>query len=243
MNEMPAVRAGDIFRVLLKDGIYGYGVVMAPIGILKSHGGLSANHNLAKHNDSSFFYRLYLLSTESPDLLPEELAGRALGPAVICSELFPQEAFTLIGHTDVTEELLQFPFLVSTTCYASAHTQLAYLDAFGPEDPCWETLLGIVIEWGTVRIDRTFRSFTTELIDDVKKKCCSYYNDTMGISPLYAKDADFNQRGCLTLQDEIAVSKALFSCLGLSPDATFDDFARKFGGKTKQQLLALLSCE
>lgn len=235
-------RPGDIFRADTGRG-YCYGIVIARIKQLKEKCSLQPGHSLLAHRDKSFIYRLYQTIAESPELTNEDLTAYPLGPAVICGELFEDQHFTLIGQTRITEDLLVFPLLAHEICFVAAHSQAAFMDAIGPEDPYWDTLLGITLEWGTACVQLANKHILPELRHQVRKYCLCAYHSTLGIHSGYAKESPYYEKGRLTLPQEIETVRALLPCFGLKPDSGFDDFAEKWGGMTKARLLELITQE
>lgn len=234
------VRPGDIFRAATGRG-YCYGTVMARIQTLKEKCGLRPGHSLLVYSDRAFIYRLYQSVFDSPDLTPEDLTACSLGPAVICDELFEDQHFTVIGQAGCTEALLDFPFLAKEVCFVPAHSQVAFMDALGPDAPCWEDLLGISLEWGTACVQLANKHIPPEIRQRVRQNCLCAYHSTLGIHSGYAKPDPYYARGTLTQPEEIESVRALFPCFGLSPEAGFDEFAEKWGGMSKARLLELIT--
>lgn len=242
MFSISDVRPGDIFRVSRSRGFM-YGIVIAGVKKLKAQCNPRSGHSLLAHTDDSFIYRLCMIGDDAPDLAPDRLVTCPLGPAVICGQVFEEEQFTVIGQTAITEDLLAFPVLAREVSFVAPHAQVAFMDALGPEDPYWDNLLGIALEWGTACVQLANTEISPELRHQVKHNCLCSYHSTLGIHSGYAQKNRYNDRGTLTLPEEVETIRALFSCFGLAPDAGFDDFARRWGGLTKAQLVDLLTRE
>lgn len=233
------VRPGDVFRAA--DGEkYCYGVIMARVKLLKEKCNPRSGHSLLAHSDDGFFYRLYRIITDSPHLTLQELAAYPLGPAVICDKLLPCDDFTFIGQTAINEDLLAFPLLAKEICFVAAHTQVAFMDALGPDDPTWDSIYGISLEWGTACVQLSNADISPELRAQIRKNCRGAWFNTWGINSMYSRQNRFHERGSLTLPEEIETVNALFPCFGLPENGTFDDFAWKWGGVSKADLIDLI---
>lgn len=240
MFNISDVRPGHIFRTRTDRG-YCYGIVMARVKTLKEQCRLYSGHSLLSHRNDSFFYRLYQIHADSPSLTPEDLAFFPPGPAVICDSFFEEQDFTVIGRITVTEDILALPILAKEISFVAPHTQVAFMDATGPDDPIWDSILGICLEWGTACIQLPNKDIAPELRYLIRRNCLCAYHCTMGISSQYCRRTEYNEKGYLTLPEEIETIKALFPCFDLPPDGNFDNFAIRWGGITKAGLLELLA--
>ena len=101
----------------------------------------------------------------------------------------------------------------------------------------------IHIEWGTAQTELSFLDLSQKLREYMQN-----YNSPHGGNRLcIPADLLLNKENYYTYKNNLLeernrhIKNELFSYIGLPEDASFDDFARKFGGLTKAEILKKLN--
>lgn len=219
-------RPGDIFRMELDRTRYRYGIITGTVKELLTMPELSEKHSLRRLMMVPILVRFYQLTTTDPGLTAAELENVPLGTVDYCGDNdIIWGTHPIVDHKQIGPEL-QFP-LVCTQEWISDPVRRQ-------ERPVW-------VEWGFARTCLERSAMTAQLRDFFEHYHSTHAGVHVGIVPQYAIAAERPElpefRDDLLSEGNRQIREELFACLGLAPEADFDDFARAFGGLTRAQIL------
>ncbi len=222
-------RPGDIFRVDYDRTQYCYGIITGELKTLKSMAQLPKEHSFFRLMTVPIMVRLYKILTEDPNLTPEDLATIPLDPVIICSDNdIIWGTHPIIGHKVLTPEDLYFKL----NCTLQTH----YTGRFTLEG------CSMTIEWGFASVTLTYDQICDGLKGQLNRFALMSGGVFTGIDPSFASIENFPNWAydkCDLLNPENSDLRAeVFACLGLDADTTFDQFAEKFGGLTRSQIIS-----
>lgn len=222
-------KPGDIFRIDYDRTRYCYGIITGELKRMKTMRSLPKDHSFLHLMTVPIMVRLYRIITEDPGLTQEELAPFSLGQVLICSDNdIIWGTHPVIDHKDLTPDDLSFQL----NCTLQTH----YTGRFTREG------CSMHIEWGFARVTLTYEQLSEALKNQLDRFPLMQGGVLTGIDPGFlAVDGSPNRdpNRCDLLDPGNSELRAeVFSCLGLEPDTTFDQFAENFGGLTRQQILS-----
>lgn len=227
-KETVKYRPGDLFRMDYDRTRYCYGIITGDLARLKAMARLPEDHSFCHLMTVPIMVRLYALVTEDPDLTPGDLSHVPLGRVIICSDNdIIWGTHPVIGHRDLMPDDLYFKL----NCTLQTH----YTGRFTREG------CSMHIEWGFARVALTYDQISDELKGQLDRFPLQTYGVCTGIDPSFASPegtsnlADYTQD--LLHPKNSDLLPAVFACLGLEADTTFDQFAEKFGGLTRREIL------
>ena len=222
-------KPGDIFRMDYDRTRYCYGIITGEVKRLKAMADLPSNHSFSRLMTVPIMVRLYKTVTEDPRLTPDDLTCFPLDQVIICSDNdIIWGTHPIIGHKDLTADDLYFKL----NCTLQTH----YTGHFTREG------CSMTIEWGFSSVTLNY----DQISDALKCQLDRFPLQTDGVftgidpcfvsvegSPNYADD-----RADLLNPKNSDLRAKVFACLGLHTDTTFDQFAKKFGGLTLQEIVS-----
>lgn len=227
-KETVRYRPGDIFRMDYDRTRYCYGIITGELKQLRKMTRLPREHGFHRLMTVPIMVRLYQTVTEDPNLTAADLSGIPLDPVLICSDNdIIWGTHPIIGHRDLTPEDLYFRL--------SATLQTHYTGRFTREGCSMD------IEWGFARVTLNWEA----LSDAVKASLDRFPLFSGGVStaidPIHASAGDSpyygGDRDDLQMPENADLRRMVFDSLGLDTDTSFDAFAARFGGLTRQEIL------
>lgn len=222
-------RSGDIFRIDYDRTRYCYGIITGELRRMKTMTSLPKDHSFLHLMTVPIMVRLYQFVTEDPGLTAAELASVPLGQVIICSDNdIIWGTHPIIDHRDLTPEDLSYQL----NCRLQTH----YSGRFTREG------CSMNIEWGFSFVELTYEQLSDTLKEQLDRFPLMQGGVFTGIDPGFmAVDGSPNRdpNRCDLLDPKNSDLRAeVFACLGLEPDTTFDQFAERFGGLTRREILA-----
>ena len=226
-------KAGDVFRVELDRFHYGYGIITGRIKEILKWDELPKKHSLRTAMMVPVMIRFYDICTTDDNLSVEELSGMPLGRVEICADNdIIWGRHEIIGHKELQKEDIEFN-LICTKIQGlndniTVHTYDFFVSSGISEYP---DSFDLYVEWGTAATILPFEQISSELKEYLHEYSSPHGGVTMGINK--KESSKYN------LLDDInkEMRQELFRCLNLNPDAEFDEFANKYGGLTKEEIL------
>lgn len=236
---------GDVFRIEVDRFRYCYGIITGEINAIKKWTELPKRHSLQSLMMEPIMIRYYSLVTTEKNLSINDLLQVPLSRVKICGDNdIIWGTHQIIGHKELEVDDLEFNLVCTKGISNKEQITVFTQNSFLPDEniPMPE-VFSLDIEWGT--------AVTSLDSSQVSGKLRTYFKDyqsphrgvSMSIWPNLLIISDEEKMNHLAykynLLEEINrdMRNELFSCIGLNNDATFDEFACKFGGLTKKEIL------
>jgi len=227
-------KVGDIFRIELDRFNYSYGLITAELKTIKEKIKLPKDHSLNSRMMVPLMVRFYNLETTNPNIKLEELLKYDLSDVQICADndiIWGQH--DIVYHKDLEETDLDFNFIAvkftSTTNHTNIFTEESLVSFFKKK----EDKFNIYIEWGFASLIIPYKKISTKLIKLFSDYRCPYNGVQIGV---YKRNYIKNPNFAKTKE----IKKEIMKFLKLNPDISFDEFALKYNGLTKSEILEKL---
>lgn len=238
-------RAGDIFRIEIDRFHYCYGIITGEVSKIRKWKEIPERHSLHSLMMVPIMVRYYNQLTTNPDLSIEELEEMPLSRVDICGDNdIIWGTHQIVGHKQLKESDLEFNLVCSKYINKNKHCTV-----FTQDSMIHDKLISMPeeyqlhIEWGTAVTALSSNQISEKLREFLKDYHSPHGGVSMGIYPdlLMTSEEVRMQRPAykFNLLEDInrEIRNELFSCLGLTEDATLNEFADKFGGLTKKEIL------
>ena len=231
---------GDIFRVEADRFHYCYGLITGQILRIQKWKELPQRHSLQSLMMVPLMIRYYDVETTNPDLSAEELEQYPLGRVTICGDNdIIWGTHTIVGHKELNEDDIEFNLVCCRIKNPDrdipVHTHDMLVSDGMTEYP--ESFY-LYVEWGTAVTMLPFERISKKLQEYLRDYRSPHGGVSIGIYPEHIQENSFEYKGNLLNDINKEMRMELFSCLGLKQNATFDEFAVRFGGLTKKEILA-----
>ena len=238
-------KVGDIFRMEYDRTRYGYGIITGDIKKIKAKIELPENHSLGKLMCVPIMVRYYQLLTEDPALTAEDLAKVPLGRLEIASDGdIIWGTHTIVDHKPLTEEDLEFHFNCCKIVEFSKHFPVHSQDFNIQTGFFKKAAQSLYVKWGFAQTILPYEELPEKLKERLKDYSSPHGGVDLSICPDMCVPEDYREfyahKNNLLNPHNREFLNEIFACIGLGSDATFDDFAAKFGGLTKKEILARL---
>lgn len=237
-------RHGDIFRMEFDRTRYCYGIITGDIKKLKSMPEMPAKHSLRQLMMVPIMVRYYQLITDDPNLKAEDLCNVPLSRVNIVGDNdIIWGTHTIVDHKPLTSDDLEFNFVCTKIISHSSRITMFTQNMFMRDGLIPEQEYTLYIEWGFAQTSLSY----AQLSDRLKEMLVDYSSPHGGVSisidPCKAvPDAKYRQHHSyqknLLNHENREILNEIFSCLGLNADTTFDQFAKKFGGLTLEEIIS-----
>lgn len=222
-------KPGDIFRMDFDRTRYCYGIITGDLKQLKSMAELPKSHSFLHLMTVPIMVRLFRIITDDPGLTPADLDGIPMDPAIICSDNdIIWGNHPIIGHKTLTPDDLYFKL----NCTLQTH----YSGRFTLEG------CSMTIEWGFSSVTLNYDQISDNLKGQLDRFPLHPGSVHTNIDPCYASADNppdwADDRHDLLNPKNSELRAEVFACLGLNADTTFDRFAEKFGGLTRQEIVS-----
>lgn len=224
-------RPGDVFRMAYDRTHWCYGIITGEVNRLRKLPEMPENSTFHTLMMVPILVRLYALISDRADMTPQELEAYPLGRVMICGDNdIIWGTHPIVEHRELTAEDIEFPLIVGRWRLRipglSRRTE--------PED--------VPVEWGLCSTVIPWRSMPEGLRQRLADYDSPHGGVQMGIPPDYALPDEKLQavhafRENLLNPQNTAFRGEIMRAAGLEADADFDDFARRFGGLTRQEIL------
>ena len=238
-------RIGDVFRIEADRFRYCYGIITGEVGKIKKWKEIPENHSLRSYMTVPIMVRLYDLVTEDGGMTVSDLQGIPLGHVAICSDgdiIWGRHH--IIGNKPLTDDDIEFHLIctkyVSRNRHATVFSQeLLMSQKIAPVPESYR----VHVEWGTAVVELT----SDQLSDKLKTYLENYHSPfggvALGIEPYILTASETERKNLPAVKGNLLedanrnMKNELFASLGLRPDASFDEFAAKFGGLSRAEIL------
>ncbi len=251
-------RAGDIFRCQTDRTHYTYGIIIGKTRELEKWKELPAMHSFRNLMAQPILVRMYDFVTTDADMTAGQLSKMPLRPPVICTdEDIIWGTHKITAHKDLEPNDVQFALHLARQGrnQEAAHPFAAenFTSLFSkllPEDQREKgnPPKSLCVEWGFASIEVPWESVPNDIKDLLNKGV--YYNSgtKIGISGEYCGKTlaeilpetphnliQYN----LLLPENRDKFNLIMNALGLPDDCTYDEFALKYGGISRQKYIEL----
>lgn len=244
-------RAGDIFRMEIDRFRYCYGLITGEVKSILKWEELPKRHSLRQLMMVPIMVRYYQLVTERGDLTEKDLKDIPLSRVELCGDNdIIWGSHPIVGHKKLEAEDLEFNLVCVKFTTINKHDTLFTQEFLMRENMrAIPEEYNVYVEWGPAAVSVSSSQLSEKLREYLKDYSCPHGGVSMRIEPMIArvpleemsswpeKPHNLLEKSYLNMREE------LFSCLGLKKDATFDAFAKKFGGLTKEECVKRMRCE
>lgn len=237
-------KPGDIFRMELDRTRYCYGIITGTVKQLNAMPELPKNHSLRQLMMVPIMVRPYQLITDDPNLKQEELCHVPLGRVEIAGDNdIIWGTHTIVDHKPLTPADLEFNFVCSKIISHSHHNTLFTQDMLMRDGLIPKQEYTLYIEWGFAQTSLRYDQLSDKLKSFLVDYSSPHGGVFMGIDPSLAVPDEkcrqyyFYRKNLLNPENREMLDE-IFSCLGLNPGTTFDQFAEMFGGLTRQEIIS-----
>lgn len=234
-------KTGDVFRMEIDRFHYGYGIITGRIREIQKWKELPSQHSLRKLMTVPIMVRYYDICTTDANLSVEELAQIPLGRIDICSDTdILWGTHSVVGHKELQEDDIEFNLVCSKIEsledeHLTVHTY-DFMVAEGIHQ--YPESYNLYVEWGTASTILEYKDISQKLREYLKEYCSPHGGVCMGITWRSLGDEEcFINKNNLLNDKNRDMREEVFRCLGLNSDACFDEFAKKYGGLTKEEIL------
>lgn len=249
-------RAGDIFRCQTDRTHYAYGVILGKIRELETWRELPAKHSFWALMAQPILLRMYDFVTEDAELTPEQLSKMPLRPPVVCTdEEIIWGTHRIVGYKKLEPDDILFPLRLARqgktphpAAPLLAETQWNLL----PETmrkSSW-TPSALYVEWGFASVEIPWKAVPDPLRQLLNGGSYANAGEFLGISGEYCgktladvlKDAPKHiLQYDLLLSENLEKFNLVMRSLGLPDGCSFDEFAERYGGISRQSYIDLLN--
>lgn len=233
-------KTGDVFRMELDRFHYGYGIITGQVKEILKWKELPENHSLRKLMMVPIMVRFYDVCTTDDNLSVEELAELPLGRVEICGDNdLIWGTHKIIGHKELQKEDIEFNLVCTKIQEFNIHSTVHTYDSFVADGICkYPDSFNLYVEWGTATTIMPYEQISPKLKEYLREYRSPHGGVAMSISNTALKgEESYNFKYNLLNDINKGIREELFCCLQLRPDASFDEFAKKFGGLTKEEIL------
>ena len=247
--------AGDIFRCQEDRTHYTYGIILGKIREIEKWPELPERHSFRNVMTQPIIVRMYDLVTTDAEMGVEQLAAKSLRPPMLCSDNdIVWGTHKITAHKELEPDDIQFSIHLARQGRRKDNndpfemeklSELVHL-AFGKKADPPDSLY---IEWGFATCEVPWREVPDSIKHLLREGHYANSGVRLGISGEYCgrslteilRESPNNVTQYELLQPENRLKfNLIMNKLGLPDDCTYDDFAEKFGGITRQRYIELL---
>ena len=247
--------AGDIFRCQEDRTHYTYGIILGKTREIEKWPELPQKHSFRNVMTQPIIVRMYDFVTTDADMKVEQLATKSLRPPVLCSDNdIIRGTHKIIAHKELEPDDIQFSIHLARQGRRKDNNDPFEMEklselvhsAFGKKADPPDSLY---IEWGFVTCEVPWREVPNSIKHLLREGHYANSGVMLGISGEYCgrslteilRESPNNVTQYeLLLPENRLKFNLIMNKLGLPDDCTYDDFAEKFGGITRQRYIELL---
>lgn len=233
-------KTGDIFRSEVDRFQYTYGIIIGQVKEILKWPELPEYHSMRKLMMVPIMVRFFDICTKNDNLTVDELEKFSLGRTQICGDNdIIWGKHKVIGHKEIEKEDLEFNLICAKIKKhnenATVHTYNTMVDLGLVPYP---EKFNLYVEWGMATTILEYEKLSEKLKEYLKE----YRSPHGGISTTIRNinlegEKSFEYKFNLLNDVNKEMREELFKCLGLSVSADFDEFANKYNGITKEEIL------
>ncbi len=235
---------GDVFRVDVDRFNYCYGLITGKVKEISKWNEIHNNHSLKTVMMVPIMVRFFDLITTDKNMTVEQLENIPLSRVSICGDNdIIWGTHKIIGRKTLQESDIEFNLVCSKTNKLTPNTTinsyetLAEIGLINKNDP-----FNLYVEWGTSSVILPYDALSQKLKGFLKDYHCPHGGVSMAISPEFyiteRKNHNYQFQNNLLNEHNDSIRKELFKAMGLNENSLFDDFASKFGGLSKKEILS-----
>lgn len=238
-------RPGDVFRVEVDRFRYCYGIITGEVKQIRKWTELPERHSLRSLMMVPIMVRYYQVVTSDGDLTLSDLEKFSLGRVKLCGDNdIIWGTHPIVAHKELTAGDIEFNLVCTKFTSENVHSTVFTEDSLMSDRLIMlPEKYNLYVEWGTAVTRVPYSKLSEKLREYLMTYRSPHGGVSMGIKPYLLTipqeekinrwDYKFN------LLEEInrEMREELFDCLGLKSDAGFDDFAEKFGGLSKEEIV------
>ena len=238
-------RPGDIFRVEMDRFHYAYGLITGEVKKIQKWSELPERHSMHSLMMVPVMVRFFELVTTNGELKANDLKNISLGRVEIYGDNdIIWGTHPIVDHKELEENDIEF-HLICTKYFREDKHSTVFTQDFLMKDNLIKVPreYNLYVEWGTATVTLTFDQISEKLKEYLTGYSSPHGGVAMGIYPNVLLLSEEEKLNVYTYKYDLlekhnqSMREELFSCLGLEKDADFDDFAEKFGGLKKAEIL------
>lgn len=233
-------KTGDVFRMEIDRFHYGYGIITGQVREILKWEELPEYHSLRKLMMVPIMIRFYDICTTDADLSVEDLSRIPLGRLAICGDNdIIWGTHTVIGHKNLEKEDIEFNLICAKMKEFNENLTVHTYDFLVSEGifKCPDSF-NLYVEWGMATTIMPHKMISPKLKEYLREYRSPHGGVAMGISnTALAGEESYEYKYNLLNDRNKEIREELFRCLQLELDAGFDEFANKFGGLKKEEIL------
>lgn len=243
-------QVGDIFRIEFDRFRYCYGLITGEVKKIQKWKEIHSKHSLSSLMTVPLMVRYYNLITENGNLTASDLEHILLGRLDICSDCdIIWGTYPIVSHKELTVNDIEFNLVCTrinklpTDSHSNVFSGSYLVDMFGDSTKEFK----LYVEWGTAFAVIPYWEMSKSLREYMRYYKSPHSGVGLGIdvNMVAPEESESRKYSCNLLNENNAdIREELFSCLGISADVSldeaFEEFAAKFGGLTKEQILKKL---
>lgn len=235
---------GDVFRMDIDRFRYCYGIITGQVKKIQKWKEMPEHHSLRNVMMVPIMVRFYDCYTENADMSIEELSKFPLGRVEICGDndiIWGTHA--IVGHKKLQEDDIEFNLVCTKLQNLSDKTTVHTYDMLVSDGIIKKPeSYNLYVEWGMATTILPFDKISNKLREFLKEYRSPHGGVSIGVgtsvqSKLVQGEEAFDYRYNLLNDVNQDMREELFRCLGLDANASFDDFAKKYNGITKSEIL------
>lgn len=242
-------RVGDIFRVEADRFNYCYGLITGEVKKIRKWPELPERHSISALMMVPLMIRFYDIVTPNGNLTADELKNIPLGRLQLCVDNdIIWGTHPIIDHKELEADDIEFNLVCTKVIGENKHCTVFTQDFLIKEKLiAMPEEYSIYVEWGTAAATIPY----TQISERLRELMADYHSPHGGVAISIfprllmlseeKKKEYFDLKYNLHEEHNSELRGELFACLGLSSDADFDDFADKFGGLQKAEILKRLT--
>lgn len=236
---------GDIFRIELDRFNYCYGLGIGEIRKIQKWKELPKRHSMQKLMMAPLMIRFFEVITAHGDFKALDLKDIPLSRMYICGDNeIIWGTHPIVDHKELGTGDIEF-HLICTKYFSEDEHCTVFTQDFLMKDQLIEMQkeYKLYVEWGTATTTLEYHQLSNRLKEYLEEYYCPHGGVSMRIypgimlTPDDKKIENYKYKYDLMEKHNQSLKEELFSCLGLNVNANFDDFAKKFGGLKKEEIL------
>ncbi len=239
-------RVGDIFRVEIDRFNYCYGLITGEVRKIQKWNELPQKHSLRSLMTVPIMIRFFDLITPNGNMTASDLKDVPLTRMDIYSDNdIIWGTHQIVDHKELTPEDLEFDLVCTKfTTQSKNNTVFTEDDFINMQKDSKE--YNLYIEWGTAATTLSYSQISEKLREFLVNYKSPYGGVQLTVFPYLMKMSDTEREKSVSYRFDLLeehnmdIRNELFLCIGLHENATFNDFANKFGGLTKDEILCKL---
>lgn len=243
-------KIGDLFRTSVDRKNYAYGIIIGRTRDIEKWKELPSSHSYRSFMTQPILVRFYNLLTERDDLKKEDLKDIPLLSVEVCSDgdIF-WGAHPVVDHKKLEPDDIMFNFICTKIVSPNKHKTL-FTDDHSLNSGIWDPNdlpeYSLYIEWGFANTTIPKENVSSELKELLKDYKSPYAGVKLGINDDHVgKTKEYLNKSYRYTRDLLTeennhILRAIFRCLGINEDTTYDEFNNIYKGLTRSQYIERL---